>query len=144
MEFRIADRNDIDMLKALDAESTTVDGFGPILNDRMLDFYLGCEGLIVAEDGGCLAGYMLTNLVDWMHGAGPLVWVEHIGVHPDHRRRGIGLELLRYVQQHYKGRAECLHASIHPLNTASLRLFDKLGAEKSERALVFKSLADPG
>lgn len=140
MEFRIADHNDVEALKALDAASTKADGFGPILNDRMLDHYLGCAGLIVAEGDGQLAGYVLTNLVDWMHGAGPLVWVEHIGVHPGYRRRGVGLELLRFVQRHYKGRAECLHASIHPLNTVSLRLFDKLGAESGERVLVFKGL----
>lgn len=144
-KVRLGVAKDFAVLRQLDAVSAVADAkdgqqFHVLQDDDVLDFFLDCEGLIVAEEDGQVVGYMLTHLVDRMHGGKRLAWIEHIGVHPDHRGKGVGTEMLRFASDYYKGRAGCLHASIHPLNKASLRLFESFGAECVERALVFIDL----
>jgi ribosomal protein S18 acetylase RimI-like enzyme len=145
VKVRLGDGKDFTALRQLDAVSAVADAvngrqFRVLQGDDLLDFYVGCSGLIVAEDEAHIVGYALTHLVDRMHGGKRLVWLEHIGVHPDYRRRGVASEILDYIADYYRGRAECIHASIHPLNKASRSLFEKHGAESVERIEVFKLL----
>ncbi len=145
MTIRLATREDVPQLKALDAASAEVDSFGDrkfyVLNaPGLIDYFLDCAGLTVADDDGAVVGYMLTHPVDWMHGAEKLIWIEHVGVHPAHRRKGVGSALLAFAEQHYKGQAGSLYAEIHPLNAASLAMFRSSGAELGERAQAFIDL----
>ena len=145
MKYRLATREDIPELKGIDdasAEADVIDGKKLYVLRRrgVLDYFLRCGGVLVAESDGQIVGYALTHLVEWMHGVEKLIWIEHIGVHPEHRRNGIGLGLLEFVKQHYKTSAEQLYAEIHPLNSKSIALFKKFGVELVERKLAFKTL----
>lgn len=142
MTCRLGTKADIAELKKLDAQSAEVDAIDGeehlvLGNDLMIDYFLRCRGLIVAETTGRLSGYALTHRVEWMHGVESMAWIEHVGVHPSHRRQGVGTAMLRFAGNHYKGRVSHLYAEIHPKNEKSLGLFRKAKAEFAERVLVF-------
>jgi len=143
--FRLAKRDDVSQLRSLDTVSAAMDQIGGkkcfvLRRKGILEYFLKCKGILVAEDEGRIVGYVLAHPVEWIHGISKLVWIEHIGVHPDHRRRGIGLGMLKFVRRHYRTTARCLHAEIHPLNQRSVRMFRKFGVELVERKLAFKKL----
>ncbi|HET9221420.1 MAG TPA: GNAT family N-acetyltransferase [Roseiflexaceae bacterium] len=145
---RAATERDVPALLALDAVCAPVDAIDGqelyILSDpAVMIFFLACGGLIVAEVDGQVVGYILSHIVEHMHGIDRLVWIEHIGVHPAFRRRGIGLHLLTYLRVHYRGRAAVLHAAIHPRNHASLELFQRFPAECAERVLAYIAIEVP-
>ena len=144
-QCRAATERDIPALLALDAACAPIDAIDGqelyILSDpAVVPFFLACSGLIVAEVGSQMVGYVLSHIVDRMHGFDRLVWVEHIGVHPAFRRRGIGLRLLSYLRVYYRGRATALHAAIHPHNQASLALFQRFQAECDQRVLAYAAI----
>jgi len=141
----VATGEDIPALRRLDdasAETDAIDGVEPHVLRRqgVLDYFLRCDGILVAEADGQVIAYALTHPVEWMHGVEKLIWIEHIGVHPEHRRKGVGLGLLEFTTKHYEAQAEQLYAEIHPLNRASIALFEKLGGELVDRKLAFKPL----
>jgi ribosomal protein S18 acetylase RimI-like enzyme len=142
---RVATEQDIPALLTLDTTSAPIDAIDGQLvyvlaDPTVIPFFLACDGLIVAEIAGQVVGYVLTHIVERMHGIEHLVWIEHIGVHPDFRRRGIGLHLLTYLRAHYHGQATALHAAIHPHNRASLALFQRFQAELDERVLAYAEI----
>jgi len=148
MITRSATSQDISALVELDEQSAPVDAIDGVearILDKpdLLEWMLQHDGIVVAIDEGRVVGYVLSHVVKWMHGIPELVWLEHIGVHPDFRRRGVALALLEAVSSKYHGRASCLHASIHPKNLASLRLMARLHAETGERVLAYVQLSSP-
>jgi len=147
MLIRLGTEEDLPQVLGIDRESAPVDGVGgraphALQPDGPIDpaYFLWQRGMMVAETEGRVVGYVLSHLVEWMHGIDRLAWIEHIGVHPDFRRRGIGLALLRFTEAHYRGRARTLYAEIHPHNAKSLALFRKFAGEMVERVLAFKEL----
>ena len=118
-------------MRSLDNASAKADAirgkkFYVLRRRGVLDHFMESKGILVAEADGQVLAYVLTHPVEWMHGVRRLIWIEHIGVRPEHRRKGIGLGLLRFVRQHYKTKADQIYAEIHPLNRKSLALFRKL------------------
>jgi GNAT superfamily N-acetyltransferase len=109
----------------------------------LIETFLAQEGILVAVEDGRVVGYLLSHFVPWMHGIPKLVWLEHIGVHPGYRRRGVASGLLEAASRRYRGTAACMHATIHPNNTASLRLVERLKAETTERVLAYVALSSP-
>lgn len=148
MSVRLATERDIPALIKLDDDSAAVDSIGKpfhvLRREGVLDFFIRENGLFIMEEGGCLAGYILTHLVKWMHGIETLAWIEHIGVHPAHRGRGIGLLLLQFAEEYYQGQAEALCAEIHPENQRSLSLFAKWQDGDYERRCVYKTIPSAG
>lgn len=145
MEYRLGTEKDVAELKKLDTASAEVDAIGGrkffvLRSRRMIEYFIACHGLLVAETDGRIVGYALTHVVEWMHGVAKMAWVEHVGVHPDSRRRGVALRLVRFAARHYKGRARCLYGEIHPKNARSLGLFRKVRAELVERVLAFRKI----
>jgi len=141
---RAATEQDILALLAIDAASAPIDAIAGqelhvLADPAVVPFFLACGGLIVAEVDGQVVGYVLSQVVERMHGIDRLVWIEHFGVHPAFRRQGIGLTLLAHPRMHYRGRAVALHAAIHPHNRASLALFRRFQAECVDRVLVYAS-----
>jgi len=145
MKYRVATAKDIPQLRRVDTVSAAqdeIDGkrFYVLRKKGVLDYFIKCKGLLVVEDTGRIVGYVLTHPVDWMHGTSKMIWIEHIGVHPQYRRKGIALGLLKFVRSRYRAKAKQLYAEIHPLNAKSIALFRKFGAELIERKLAFKRL----
>ena len=96
MILRLATRGDLPELHIIDnacAQADAIDGKKSYVLRRraLLDCFLKCKGILVAEINGGVVAYALTHPVEWMHGVKRLIWIEHITVHPDHRRKGIGL-----------------------------------------------------
>jgi len=149
MLTRLAEANDIAALLALDEEIATLDaveGFPErvIETPGLPEWFLERGGILLALDDDRIVGYLLGRVAGWMHGNRSVVCLEHITVHPHFRRRGIATRLLEFAREHYRGSADCLHASIHPKNAASLALLRRLPAEESERVLVYIHLQHPG
>ena len=145
MRFRVATRRDITQLRRIDNESAQADMIDGtksyvLRRRKVLDHFLNCKGVLVAEINGQVVAYALTHPLEWMHGIRRLIWIEHIGVHPEHRCKGIGLGLLRFVRRHHKAQAAYLYAEIHPLNSGSIALFEKFGVSLVERKLAFKKI----
>ena len=145
MKIRIATRNDIAKLKELDttcAEADVIDGKKFYVLDKkgIIPYFLKYKGLIVAEDNGMIVGFALSHIAEWMHGVDRLAWIEHIGVHPEHRKKGVAMEMLKFIEKHYRSRAKAVFATIHPLNKKSMQLFGKFGADSYERVMAFKDL----
>jgi GNAT superfamily N-acetyltransferase len=143
--FRAAGTHDADELRSLDAEAAeadVIDGerFYVLRQAGVLDYFFDVGGVLVAEQKGRLIAYALAHPVAWMHGIEKLIWIEHITVHPERRRQGVGLHLLEFIEQHHSASADQLYAEIHPLNTASIALFTRFGAELVDRKLAFKAL----
>ena len=145
MKYRVATQEDIPDLTDIDdasAEADAIDGEKPhVLSRRgVLDHFLECNGILVAETKGKVIAHALLHPVEWMHAVEKPIRIEHIGVHPEHRGMGVGLGLLGFMRQQYEGTAESLYAEIHPLNSGSIALFRKSGTELVERMLAFSPL----
>ena len=145
MEFRLATNEDIEELKALDNISAVNDAinnqkFFVLDNKDLINYYLDQKGLIIAEQDGKIIGYILTQIMAWVHGIKKAVWIEHIGTHPEYRKNGVAVRLLEFTKNYYKDKAECLYGEIHPLNEKSIRLFEKFDCEFVDRKLVFKEI----
>lgn len=145
MEIRLANEADLVALHKLDDDSADVDvingeKFYVLRREGVIDYYLHEHGLFVAVDDDHIAGYVLAHIIEQMHAIDQLVWIEHIGVHPDFRGRGVGLALLHTVEEHYREKADAIYAEIHPLNESSLRLFCKWQDGESDRKCIYKSL----
>lgn len=145
MEFRLATKEDIEELKVLDNTSAANDAinnqkFFALDNKDLINYYLDQKGLIIAEQDGKIIGYILTQIMAWVHGIKKAVWIEHIGTHPEYRKNGVAVRLLEFTKNYYIDKAECLYGEIHPLNEKSIRLFEKFDCEFVDRKLVFKEI----
>jgi len=145
MRIRIGKSSDVRALRELDTVSAEADRFNGkrcfvLRRKGVIEYFIKCRGLFVAEDNGAIIGYVLTHPVDWMHGVRRMIWVEHIGTHPIHRRKGVADALLVFVRKHYRNKGACLYAEIHPQNRNSIGLFRKSGAELVDRVLAFRKI----
>ena len=145
MKTRVAKCSDVPALRQLDtvsADADQIDGkrFFVLRRKGVIEYFLNCRGLFVAEDKGEIVGYVLTHPVDWMHGIRKMIWVEHIGTHPGHRRKGVASELLTFARRHYKNKGAYLYGEIHPRNLKSIRLLRKSGAKLVNRVLTFRKI----
>jgi RimJ/RimL family protein N-acetyltransferase len=83
----------------------------------------GCEVVLGLKDGGRLVGVVLATS-DSRRG-----WINRLAIHPDYRRRGLGLRLIAACE-HLLRDERGLHvisAHIEDWNTASIALFTKAG-----------------
>ena len=92
------------------------------------NFYLKTGSSFVAEERGKVIGYVASQTVSYMHGAGKLLWIEYIVVKPEHRRKGIGTTLLKRLTDYAKrNNINRIYTTINPNNKASIKLHQKLG-----------------
>jgi ribosomal-protein-alanine N-acetyltransferase len=82
--------------------------------------------LFVARDSGQLVGFLL--LADYGFAGSP--YVASIAVAPDLRGRGIGAEMLRWVEQLYAHRRD-LFLLVSSFNTRAQKLYFSLGYEQA-------------
>lgn len=95
-------------------------------------FYeLGTHGL-VAEDDGEVVGFLLGFLAP---GAPPSGYVHLVGIHPDHRRRGVGMRLYeRFTERCREAGAHRIKAIATVGNEGSVQFHEALGFETTEQS----------
>ncbi len=93
-------------------------------------FYELGEQALIAEDDGEVVGFLLGFLAPTVP---PTAYVHLVGIHPEHRRRGVGKEL--YVQFTRRARtagAERIKAITTVGNEGSVRFHEALGFSVTE------------
>ena len=99
-----------------------------VMDADLLNFYLRTGSSFVAEVEDKIVGFVLSQTIEFMRDSRRMIWVEHIEVKSEFRRRGIGYSLLskviKYAKEHSISQIE---STINPNNEASIRLQQKLG-----------------
>ena len=86
---------------------------GPLLLDglRRLEYRGYDSAGIAVEDGGALAGYMVCRIDE------PCLWVEHLYVRDEHRRRGVATLLFEKAEELARAMGEdTVYNFVHPNN----------------------------
>jgi ribosomal protein S18 acetylase RimI-like enzyme len=76
----------------------------------------------IAEENGLLAGFAV---IDWAEEPGAIIaYIQTIEVDPEHRKKGIGSELLRRVEDSARtARAILIWLHVDALNDSAIRLY---------------------
>ncbi|MEM0449405.1 MAG: GNAT family N-acetyltransferase [Methanomassiliicoccales archaeon] len=110
-------------------------------NDQAFKLYLESGLSYVAKEDDQIVGFIFAQKVQHMSNIPLSVWIESIGVHPSHRRQGIGYQLLRKVSLEAKKQgAKAVQSAIMPENAVSLMLHKKLGFFLDARRIAFLDL----
>lgn len=139
MEKIVAIRNftwtDLESYADLISAAGKADGSGKLLSLREAEEFLRQPNLrpevdcFVTEIGGELAGYALV-VPELAIGRTIIEGV----VHPSHRGKGVGRELLRHALRHSKGLgANLSHVSTSPQDIATQRLLGRAGLSETKR-----------
>lgn len=100
------------------------DGIKP--NRRMI-YFLGCTHFqpygFVLKEGKQVVGFILA----FPDGTGEQLWIHQIAVHPDHRRKGYGAQLMQAVcEMAEKEGGTSLRLAVNP-NSQALAWYQRLG-----------------
>ncbi len=92
------------------------------------DFYCKTGSSFVAEEEGEVIGYVASQTVFFTHGVDRQIWIEYVVVHPEFRRRGIGLALLDKLKEYARRSGiDQIYTTMNPDNEASIKLHRKAG-----------------
>ncbi|MBM4237674.1 MAG: GNAT family N-acetyltransferase [Euryarchaeota archaeon] len=105
------------------------------------DHYVGSRLSYVAKEKRTIVGFVFAKIVTHVYSVPKMVWVENVGVHPDHRRKGVAYRLLKAVALEGKRQgAKAMHSAIMPDNIESIMLHKKLGFFVDGRKIAFLDL----
>ncbi len=94
---------------------------------------------LVATDGGRIVGVVLGTH-DWRKG-----WINRLAVLPEYRQGGLASKLVRACEEAIRGLGiEIVTALVEPANTASVKLFQKLGYRTDVPVRYFRKLSREG
>ena len=97
----------------------TLDGYRGIVSqprveaarEEIMEFLNAGFPVFAVEDGGALAGYMVCRIEE------PCLWVEHLFVRDDYRRRGVGTLLFEKAEELARAMGEdTVFNFVHPNN----------------------------
>jgi aminoglycoside 6'-N-acetyltransferase I len=107
------------------------------------DFYLDQGLSFVAVENKQIVGFVFAQMVQYMNNVDKVLWVEDMGVHPDHRRKGIGLKLLaKATAEGKKKGAKAAESAIPSAQLASLMMHRKAGFFLDSRKLALLDMQD--
>ncbi len=110
--------------------------------DESFLFYSSTGLSFVAKEGDQIVGFIFAQMVAHINSTPLTVWIENIGVHPEHRRKGIAYRLLRHVALEGKKKgAKVVHSSISIENVRSIMLHKKLGFLMDTRKIAILDLS---
>lgn len=96
--------------------------------------------VLIAEDGGTVAGMALWFPTFSTFLGRPGIWLEDLFVRPAHRGRGHGLALLQALRSMTDGRVEW---AVLDWNEPSIRFYEALGARPVEGWTRYRWVLDP-
>lgn len=106
------------------------------------------RALHVAEYEGTVIGFGKCSMGGWSGGAAsemPDGWyLTGLVVHPDHRRRGVGLDLTRARVAWLFERTERIHYFASALNAASIALHERVGFREVARGIAVPGVSFTG
>jgi ribosomal protein S18 acetylase RimI-like enzyme len=148
VEYRTFRNTDPPRLVAVWNKTFIRRGAPPLTSNNLLERYVLAKtifdpnGLIVAEVDGECVGFVHAAMSQHPFNPQPVGVICLLGVHPGHRRQGIGAELLRRGEEYLRGKgAEVLQAGGHwPNNPFYLGLY---GGSESPGFLASDNLAEP-
>ncbi len=150
MKVNIANKNDIIELRELDAkESVFVKELGEYHNvlddDDFLNYFLEDNSIFIIKSESKIIGYIIAQMRDWMFHYKKIIWIEHIFVDPDQRKKGIAQKLINYMINHYKvnnPEIKFIFGHINQDNQASLEMAKKYVPDFKENIIISKNIED--
>jgi ribosomal protein S18 acetylase RimI-like enzyme len=95
----------------------------------------------IFSDGATIAGYIVLTLGDSFEYRGRDAFVDELYVEPQYRRRGIGWEALKFVDEQARTMGvTALHLEVDHGNYPALKLYQRAGYEHHDRYLMTKWL----
>lgn len=105
------------------------------------EFYRDSGMSYVALEKGQVVGFLFSQLLEHVNNIEKVLWIENLGVHPDHRRQGVGLKLLRKASLDAKKKgAKAVQSVIMPDNKDAVMLHKKVGFFMDGRKFAFLDL----
>ena len=107
------------------------------------DFYLDNGLSFVAVENKQIVGFVFAQMMEHINNVDKVLWIEDMGVHPDHRRKGIGLKLLNKVTAEGKKKgAKAAESAIMSDLLPSLMMHRKAGFFLDAKKLVLLDLQE--
>jgi len=123
-----------------DLSPETIDMLGAS-NESAYDFYSGAGLSFVALEEDRIVGFLFAQMMEHVHSVPRVVWIENVGVHPDHRREGTAYLLVRKAVHEGRARgADMVYSTIMLDNLESILLHKKLGFMVEERRIALLDL----
>jgi ribosomal protein S18 acetylase RimI-like enzyme len=95
----------------------------------------------IFSDGATIAGYIVLTLGYSFEYHGRDAFVDELYVEPQYRRRGIGREALKFVDEQARTMGvTALHLEVDHGNYPALKLYQRAGYEHHDRYLMTKWL----
>ena len=105
------------------------------------DFYRAGGLSYVAMEKGQVVGFLFAQMIQHVNNIEKVLWIENVGVHPDHRRKGVGLKLLRRAALDAKKKgAKAVQSVIMPDSKDAVMLHKKVGFFLDGRKFAFLDL----
>ena len=105
------------------------------------DFYREAGLSYVAMDKGQVVGFLFSQMMQHVNNIDKVLWIENLGVHPEHRRKGVGLKLLRRAALDAKKKgAKAVQSVIMPDSKDAVMLHKKVGFFLDGRKFAFLDL----
>ncbi|NLX46960.1 MAG: GNAT family N-acetyltransferase [Euryarchaeota archaeon] len=105
------------------------------------DFYREGGMSYVALEKGQIVAFLFSQIIRHVNNIEKVLWVENMGVHPDHRRKGVGLKLLRRAASDAKKKgAKAVQSVVMPDAKDAVMLHKKVGFFMDGRKFAFLDL----
>ena len=105
------------------------------------DFYREAGLSYVAMEKGQVVGFLFSQMMQHVNNIDKVLWIENLGVHPEHRRKGVGLKLLRRAALDPKKKgAKAVQSVIMPDSKDAVMLHKKVGFFLDGRKFAFLDL----
>jgi len=123
-----------------DLPAELVEQLGASAKDSF-EFYRDGGMSYVAVEQGQVIGFLFAHIIRYVNNIEKVLWIENIGVHPEHRRKGVGLKLLRRAALDAKKKgAKAVQSVIMPDSKEAVMLHKKVGFFMDGRKFAFLDL----
>mgnify|MGYP001131180291 FL=1 len=123
-----------------DLPAELVEQLGASAKDSF-EFYRDGGMSYVAVEQGQVIGFLFAQIIRYVNNIEKVLWIENIGVHPEHRRKGVGLKLLRRAALDAKKKgAKAVQSVVMPDAKDAVMLHKKVGFFIDGRKFAFLDL----